>query len=231
MILKSMALNWIWHIDYDGVYLAELPSRLKMLLLSYIAVYSRKLPLNRCMDGIQHLFPQAPHGVVVSEDSEITRLDLSGALGRWLNFKQTIRDLILRHKMDGSERSLALQDAVPSSWNEDPQSKPAPLPQLKYSLRFENLRFLSLANPDSRNASWATLLHLLSHISTLTHLSLAYWPVSTLASRVEKTPIRRSIRSSSSSSNTITLPSLLENDEVVLPVQNMLSLLNAYFVT
>ena len=223
-ILKSMALNWIWHVDYDGVYLAELPSRLKMLLLSYIAVYSRKLPLNRCMGGIQHLFPQAPHSVVVSEDSEITRLDLSGALGRWLNFKQMIKDLILRNKMDGSERSLALQDAIPSSWDEDPQSKPAPLSQLKYFVRFENLRFLSLANPDPRNASWATLLHLLSHISTLTHLSLAFWPVPTLASGVEKTPIRHSIRSSSSSSNTTTLPSLLENDQVeILSVLRKLS--------
>ena len=58
--------------------------------------------------GIQHLFPQAPHGVVVSEDSEITRLDLSEPWAGGLIFKQTIRDLILRHKMDGSERSLAL---------------------------------------------------------------------------------------------------------------------------
>jgi len=173
------------------------------------------------MDGIQQLFPQAPHGVVVSEDSEITRLDLSGALG---NFKQMSKDLILRHKMDGPEISLALQDTIPSSWDENPESKPAPLPRLKSFVRFENLRFLSLASPDPRNASWATLLHLLSHISTLTHLSLAYWPVPTLASRVEKTPIRRSIRSSSSSSNTPTLPSLLENDGVeILSVLRKLS--------
>lgn len=228
-ILKSMAVNWTWHVDYDGTYLAELPSRLKMLLLSYIAVYSRKLPPKGCMGGIQHLLPQAPHhGVMVSKDSEITRLDLTGALGRRLTFKQMSKDLILRHKVDLSERSPALEDAIPSSWDENPESErsePVPLHRLKPLVRFENLRFLSLANPDPRNASWMTLLPLLSHILTLTHLSLAYWPVPTLASMVDKTPIRRSFRSPSSLPNTTTADSsLLENDKVgILSVLRKLS--------
>jgi hypothetical protein len=197
-----------------------------MLLLSYIPVYSRELAPKGCKGGIQHLLPQAPHhGVMASKDSEITRLDLTGALGRGLTFKQMSKDLILRHKVDLSERSPALKDAIPSSWDETPESDPVPLHRLKPLVRFENLRFLSLADPDPRNASWATLLPLLSHILTLTHLSLAYWPVPTLASMVGKTPIRRSFRSPSSSPNTTTADSSsLENDRVeILSVLRKLS--------
>ena len=38
--LKSVAINWAWHVEYDGVFLAQLPSRVRVLLLSYIARYT-----------------------------------------------------------------------------------------------------------------------------------------------------------------------------------------------
>ncbi|KAL1964446.1 hypothetical protein VTN77DRAFT_7004 [Rasamsonia byssochlamydoides] len=180
-VLMSMALNWTWHLEYDGTFLAELPNRMKMLLLSYIALYSRDLPLRTRMQGLHPLFLKQSDSETVAEP-EITRLDLSGAIGRWINLKQLNSQLIIsQHDAPGACKP---EEAVPSLWDAESDSEDHPTPPLLKSptqtLRFENLKFLSLAHPDPASASWSSLLNLLSHISTLTHLSLAYWPVPTL---------------------------------------------------
>jgi hypothetical protein len=183
-ILTSMALNWTWHMDYDGTFLSELPNRMKMLLLSYMAMCSRDLPVRTRMHGLHPLFTRPSDNEAVATEPEITRLDLSGAIGRWISLRQLSNELVLsrQHEPSGEHKP---EEVIPSSWDAESDSESTPaLPPLLNSptqtLRFENLRFLSLAHPDPASASWSSLLNLLSRISTLTHLSLAHWPVPTL---------------------------------------------------
>lgn len=184
-VLMSMARNWTWHLDYDGTFLAELPNRMKMLLLSYIAVYSRDLPLRTRMQGLHPLFTKQTESEDLATEPEITRLDLSGAIGQWISLKQLNNELVIARQHE-APRTRKLEEVVPSSWDAESDSESSTMPPLllkspTQTLRFENLRFLSLAHPNPASASWSSLLDLLSHISALTHLSLADWPVPTLA--------------------------------------------------
>jgi hypothetical protein len=194
-----MALNWLWHLDYDGPFLAEIPGRIKALLLSYIAVYARGQQLKGRMKGLKPLFlAEGDHSQddtkgngaianrIVASDAAISRLDLGNALGRWMTFKQLTNELFTSTKPD-SER----ETVVPGSWDQEidqqnaepiaPDSVPtSPIPKgMTPGLRFTNLRYLSLAHPQPAAASWNSLLNLLNRLSTLTHLSLAHWPTPT----------------------------------------------------
>ncbi|KAK1140599.1 hypothetical protein N8T08_010236 [Aspergillus melleus] len=188
-VLKSMASQWAWHVHYDGQFLDTLPSHIKMLLLSYIGIYARDQSIAGIMQGLRPLFEKEQLDNQDEEDgfdrprheSEVIRLDLGSAIGRWININQ------LSHELVVSRRSLPAQykqkEVVPSSWDAEsdeevdkPTSADAPLPQaLSQGLRFQNLRYLSLSHPTAAN--WNSLINLLSRLSTLTHLSLAYWPV------------------------------------------------------
>lgn len=210
MVLKAMAMNWAWHVEYDGLFLARLPCRVKMLLLSYIAVYARDAHLERLMRGLSPLFPKQPDGVQdqesdgdatqlqVDADSEVSRLDLGGALGRWLTFKQLTSELVTSPKAKARSETRSLQlkpeDAVPASWDEEETGYETPeIPSpftLNPALRFRNLRFLSLAHPNQATANWNSLINLLSSVSTITHLSLAHWPVPTLTPNAKNASIR-----------------------------------------
>lgn len=212
LVLKSMALNWMWHVEYDGQFLGLLPSSIKVLLLSYIAIYARGLPLGRLMRGLRPLFQVADANGTEGEegddlyqdtDSGVSRLDLGGAVGHWMTFKQLTRELLVSQKPDSDSVRRKGKGAVPSSWedyDEEAESTPAadtPLPNSpSKGLRFENLRFLSLAHPAPASASWKSLIRLLSHLSTLTHLSLAYWPVPTLTPNAINARVRHPTQSS-----------------------------------
>lgn len=187
VVLKSMALNWDWHLKYDGKFLALLPSHIKVVLLSYLAIYARNLPFGRYMRGLKPLFLPESHDLGVEEndslyhtsgcvdiDVEIRRLDLSCALGHWISFEQLKSELILPAKTVEPE-------TVPTSWDEEANDSSATvIPRsLDHRLRFKNLRYLSLAHPSPQHASWNSLLQLLEHLSVITHLSLAHWPVPT----------------------------------------------------
>lgn len=187
VVLKAMALNWNWHLRYDGPFLSQLPSHIKTVLLSYITIYARKQPPGHRMRGLKPLFltkSEIPGheedglssllGSRVDVDSDIRRLDLSCALGRWINFEQLKSELVLPAKTTEPE-------TVPASWDEEEDdSTPDAIPRpLDHRLRFKNLRYLSLAHPHRQHASWNSLLQLLGHLSVITHLSLAYWPVPT----------------------------------------------------
>lgn len=187
VVLKSMAWNWNWHLKYDGPFLSQLPSHIKTVLLSYIALYARRQPLGRRMRGLRPLFltdaemlqlsgndlaASAPDDLT-NVDGDIRRLDLSCGLGHWFDFKQLRNELVLPMKTKGPE-------IVPSSWDEEETTPVTPVPRsLDHRLRFKNLRYLSLAHPHPQYASWNSLLQLLEHLSVITHLSLAYWPVPT----------------------------------------------------
>ncbi|KAL1884465.1 Lyso-phosphatidylcholine acyltransferase [Paecilomyces lecythidis] len=196
-VLKSMASNWNWHLDYDGEFLSELPTRMRILLLSYITVYAHndQAPRNRGQ-GLRPLFSKQEGDGWPDQDHEVTRLDLSAALGNWISLKQLNAELVVSSSRGVPSSVIKVEENVPSSWDAEleEESDTAPTPSLLQSpvqtLRFENLRHLSLAHPNKTSASWISLLHLLSHLSTLTHLSLAHWPVPTLTPNAINSRVR-----------------------------------------
>lgn len=189
-ILKSMATNWAWHLEYDGLFLCQLPSHLKVLLLSYIAVYGRHQRLRGRMYGLKPLFlTEADLSEIgkdeaaafaddcADHDANITRLDLGYALGHWLSFKQLIREVMVAGKPAVAAVRNEAEETVPTSWDEEMSDNDSYIPpSIDERMRFSNLRYLSLAHPHPPHANWNSLLRLLSHLSTITHLSLAHWP-------------------------------------------------------
>ena len=183
-VLKSMALDWQWHILYDGEFLSELPTRLKVLLLSYISVYAEGNIANVGMQGLRLLFLGNPEEQEAgSIDADANRLDLGNAIGHWISLKQ-LRNELVPAERPKSAKGKEQDTTLPTSWEDAAEfsslsstaltSNPTPI------LRFRDLRYLSLAQPNPTSASWTSLLNLLPHVSTLTHLSLAHWPVPTL---------------------------------------------------
>ncbi|EGE08738.1 hypothetical protein TEQG_07696 [Trichophyton equinum CBS 127.97] len=174
--LRFMARNWDWHLIYDGTFLSTLPVSIRQLLLTYISVYTDHLSMGVKMKGLEPLFLAQESG---SEDNaEVTRLDLGFSIGYWLNLKQLsklIKGNIPKHRESTS---------VPTSWEEEADLETqSPSPHTPGPLEvaaFGNIKFLSLASPAPESASWVSLMKLLSHVPTLTHLSLAYWPTPTL---------------------------------------------------
>ncbi|KAJ5776684.1 uncharacterized protein N7511_001695 [Penicillium nucicola] len=219
MVLKSMALKWHWHLDYDGPFLAQLPGRIKSLLLSYVAVYGRGLQLNGRMKGLNPLVlsekdhiqddehtDSATENSILASDAAISRLDLGNALGNWMTFKQLTSELFISTKPNSELKSV-----IPGSWDEelDPDnSEPASsdadaepglsIPKgMAHGLRFTNLRYLSLAHPQPASANWNSLLNLVARLSTLTHLSLAHWPAPTRTPGLETSLTRHPFHHSS----------------------------------
>ncbi|KAL4878016.1 hypothetical protein BJY04DRAFT_230289 [Aspergillus karnatakaensis] len=187
LLLKAMATQWAWHVAYDGQFLAVLPTHIKMLLLSYVGYYGREQALGGLMRGLKPLFDNTadPEGGEIEgvgeSDVEVTHLDLSGAVGRWITLKQLSSELILPKKKGPAEDEPT--NSVPLSWEDELEDKPdsssSAIPRSLQPLRFQNLQYLSLAHPNPGTVSWNSLLHLLTRLSTITHLSLADWPVPT----------------------------------------------------
>ncbi|PYH95263.1 hypothetical protein BO71DRAFT_398175 [Aspergillus ellipticus CBS 707.79] len=201
-VLKSMTTYWEWHLEYDGPFLADLPNHIKSRLLSYLAIYAKDKPLRGLMHGLRPLF-EKPHAsttddddepeILQESDSDITRLDLSNAIGRWMSLKQLSSELAVPKTLNPIQGKL--KEPVPSSWeNEDDDDEneattttpttttttttiPNPSPPI---LTFSKLRYLSLAHPKPGSTNWNSLISLLSRLSTITHLSLAHWPVPTI---------------------------------------------------
>ncbi|KOC13427.1 hypothetical protein AFLA70_35g004440 [Aspergillus flavus AF70] len=199
MLLKSMAMHWVWHLEYDGQFLALLPSHIKVLLLSYIAIHARDQPLRGMMHGLRPLIEKhRPEGDDISQDSdlEISRMDLSGALGRWMTWKQLTGELIVSAKPSTVQRTM--KEPIPVSWDDklDEDDGPAIAGETIFpkavtqGLRFENLRYLSLAHPIPSATNWNSLINLLSRLSTITHLSLAHWPVPTVTPNAVNSRVR-----------------------------------------
>lgn len=111
------------------------------------------------------LLPQPDDNGDVSSLEDLTTLDISGAVGKTISLKE-LSDLLFPTQTTPSDE---LQD----SWDaaEDLQSS---IP----STLLPNLSHLSLAVDPKKadNASWKHLLSLASKLTTVTHLSLAFWP-------------------------------------------------------
>ncbi|KAJ5083925.1 hypothetical protein NUU61_008504 [Penicillium alfredii] len=221
-VLKSMALNWTWHLEYDGPFLSQLPSHLKVLMLSYVAVYARGQPLKGRTRGLKPLYLTESDYIQIAEpelapqedggadaDTTISRLDLSGALGYWMTFKQLTSELVVSSKAAPVTSHRAPEKSIPASWDEEVESdergdastqhhvpSPAIPKAISQGLRFNNLRFLSFAHPHPAAASWNSLLQLISRLSTITHLSLAHWPTPTRTPNAANARIRHPVHRS-----------------------------------
>ncbi|MCJ1377598.1 hypothetical protein MMC17_000693 [Xylographa soralifera] len=163
--LKSMATNWVWHIEYDQYYLATLPELLKQALLAYISVYS---PQPTTRSALELLFLDATTLEDATGSEAITHLDLSGAA--------VLKDLSkIFEKQPPTPPSPSAEQpiSIPDTWD-TPSLTSLSTP----TTRFPTLTHLSLAHPPS--PSWRSLLSALPHLRSLTHLSLAYWPAPSL---------------------------------------------------
>ncbi|KAL4987854.1 hypothetical protein BDW68DRAFT_187703 [Aspergillus falconensis] len=199
-LLKSMAMHWEWHVAYDGLFLGLLPTHIKVLLLSYIAHYAGTQPLRVPMRGLKPLFDNSAavdtvgHVRLFGGDQHVTRLDLSRALGRWISLKQLSAELFLSRKKAGPSQDDRTK-AVPLSWEDEYENEADSGPSGTISkplqhLRFENLQYLSLAHPQPAAVNWNSLICFLSRLSTITHLSLAHWPVPTVTPNAINTRVR-----------------------------------------
>lgn len=198
MTLKELAANWEWHGEYDGTYLATLPTSIKQSLLSYIAVYSEGVRTN----PLRLLF-------LVEDDvdsrKEVSRLDLTGGINVWTSLKQLKHDLVDPNR-GPALRTAALREtniSIPTSWDEDEEERMNGIqPVLSPSgMTFKNLKHLSLALTPGKSASWKDLVRLASEIATITSLSLAYWPQPTYTPRAAAT--RTIIRPASNMPGTV----------------------------
>ncbi|KAL4933291.1 uncharacterized protein BDV17DRAFT_279071 [Aspergillus undulatus] len=198
MLLKSMAMHWAWHVAYDGHFLDLLPTHIKILLLSYVGYYARDQALAGLMRGLKPLFDNT--AAIENEghdrtdgDADVTHLDLSGALGRWTSLKQLSAELFLPKKASPAKADES--NCVPLSWEDEYEDRPlsgssSMVPKSIQTLRFANLQYLSLADPHPESINWNTLISFLSRLSTITHLSLAYWPVPTITPNAVNASIR-----------------------------------------
>jgi len=169
MCVRTIAKDWENMREYECNNLAFLPVRFRMQLLSCIAVYGPEngigyqglrtllLPpkIEECMDKNEFKTGE--------QNTNFFRLDLSGAMGGSVNFKQ-VADLLEQPLSLGEHKAEGI------SWEES-ASLPTTL-----SAMIPHLTYLSLSYPFP-SISWSKLLAFSKIVPTLTHLSLAFWPV------------------------------------------------------
>ncbi|KAL3428458.1 hypothetical protein PVAG01_01967 [Phlyctema vagabunda] len=161
--LREMARQWTFITQYEKYNLAHLPNRMRIFLLSYIAVYGPEDGVG--YEGLRDLLLPPPYldtseqEIDTQRNDQFFRLDLSCSIGRTVSLKQ-IGDLV-----------SAAAEEDEDNW-EQAISKPL-------SPVIPHLTHLSLSHPPS-NISWPKLLSFCQHVPTITHLSLAHWPVPNL---------------------------------------------------
>lgn len=182
--LKALAANWEYLLEYEQYNLCTLPVQLKGMLISYLTMYGPEGGITPHTLKTLFLNENELEGGTGSE--ELTHLDLSSLMSQGL----TVADLTkyMTHSPAPKTEDLAADmgqlvissDEVADSWEDaaGTDTKVLPLPKAVVNVRFPNLTHLSLSHPSC--ASWAHLLNLSKHLSTLNHLSLAFWPTPTL---------------------------------------------------
>ncbi|KAL9010348.1 MAG: hypothetical protein Q9173_004712 [Seirophora scorigena] len=161
LTLLHLARDWDFHIQYDQYYLATLPVRAKQILLTYIAKYS---PNGITFDALQTLFLSEHQLASATGADGLTHLDLAGSVGRCLSLK------------DLKAFITTTFPSVPDSWDEEGDDTLATCLVSSPNIVIPTtLTHLALSHPPP-HTSWRSLLSLFPHLSTLTHLSLAFWP-------------------------------------------------------
>ncbi|KAI3402080.1 hypothetical protein diail_9 [Diaporthe ilicicola] len=178
LALRNMALDWEYQRSYNLYYIFALPDRIRMALISYIntmfepglslldlkIILLRQAPDNND-EGNEE--PSEPLPSPSSLNEGITHLDLSTSAESSIKLRELSSLLFPTHSDSGGP--------VLDSWDA-PESTGIPRPLLV------NLTHLSLAvSPETSHlSSWKQLLAFSTHLPTLTHLSLAYWPIPSL---------------------------------------------------
>ena len=95
MCLRTMAREWEFLRNYESNNLADLPTGLRMLLLSHVAVYGPDEGVG--VEGLNNLLTPANGDVqdIISNEG-FFRLDLSGSVGRSIPFRQLIEVIVFR---------------------------------------------------------------------------------------------------------------------------------------
>lgn len=176
--LKKLARNWEWHVHRDQYYLAALSSSLKQLLLSYIAVYGRQSGIS--LQAFRILFASESDVPGATSNDDVTHLDLSGSVGSSLSMKQLGQVLAPLAPAPKTILNTPAPDTSElDSWESYAEDELS-LESLTLTAKpFPCLTHLSLSYPHP-TVSWSRLLSLAPHLATITHLSLAHWPVPSL---------------------------------------------------
>ncbi|KAK4697709.1 hypothetical protein P7C71_g398, partial [Lecanoromycetidae sp. Uapishka_2] len=167
--LRGLAEDWKWHVVYDQFYLATLPVRYKAVLLNYISRYN---PHSLDKSGLGLLFLDETELEDATGAEGLTHLDLSTSIGQYLKLSELKEFFRARRAQASGE---AETEMLRDDWDAtDFSGTPSSLP------RFHTLTHLSLSQPNGL-AIWKGLLDLAPHLTTLTHLALAYWPTPSLS--------------------------------------------------
>ena len=171
--LKALAINWEWHLEFDRYYLATLPTRLKQALLWFISNFNQQ---GITRQGLETLFLDDTVIEDATDSESLTHIDLSNFICKSLDLKD-LKEFLANPRIAPNFGELdASNSIVPDTWD-----APSTTQLLHLSTpRFPSLTHLSLSHPT--NASWKSLLSLAPHLTTLTHLSLAFWPAPSLNS-------------------------------------------------
>ena len=173
LVLRNVALDWDLHRVYNQFYMYLIPNHLKPALIRLLRLSGAgvtaadlKLILLPPIDAYESEIDGEEVEDATLSIQEITHLDISGSVGWTIKIRELTDVLFpLRKKTDSEEP----QD----SWDAAAEAAPA-LPRAL----LPNLTHLSLALDASgpSQGSWRQLLALSSKASTITHLSLAFWP-------------------------------------------------------
>lgn len=170
VVLHKLAYDWDFHREYNQYHLYFVPNHLKPALIRFIGIASEGglslSDLKTILLPPPDTFDDENEGESLNtSNTEVTYLDLSGCIGRSMNLREVDHLLFPVREDDGIPEP---QD----SWD-TPESIPSPPKAL-----MPNLTHLSLAlDPGyAAFASWKQLLALAPKLSSLSHLSLAYWP-------------------------------------------------------
>ncbi len=176
LALKQLAQMWDLHAIYNQHHLGYLPIQLKYQLLEYIAVHGPERGLT--IGDLRMLFPTLDEDPDLACNEDVTCLDLSRSIGRSITVKQLKSYLKMSRHQSGDPDPLM----EPAADEEDGDSWEACDDAWVHSsissspFRFCNLTHLMLSHPPS-TISWSDLLSLGPSLATITHLSLAYWPI------------------------------------------------------
>ncbi|ELR09447.1 hypothetical protein VC83_01902 [Pseudogymnoascus destructans] len=178
--LRRMAEDWDFQNEYNQYHLASLPTRLRTLLLSYIARYGP-------VDGVGYIglerllqLPEDDDSGQEVNNEDFTRLDLASAVASSVSLKHVMR--LIHPPTNDSTPAVVSWDA------------PSP-PQSIRASPLIGLTHVSLANPGPA-ASWVALLAFAAATPTLTHVSLASWPAPNLTPNATAVNAKMSARGS-----------------------------------
>ncbi|KAF2745559.1 hypothetical protein M011DRAFT_479061 [Sporormia fimetaria CBS 119925] len=193
LCLKTFARDFIDLVEFEQYYLSALPTRLKEVLLSYVAVYAPSAVVDAATLGI--LFAgDEEHG---SDAKDIRFLDLSGQMSPRYTFADLKRALphsttpkpskppplpTNASSLSPTTSNHAPSTPIPENWDDEADTIPALAPPsptpFPHTPIFTILTHLSLSHPALRNP-WPGLLSLAPSLNKLTHLSLSHWPIPT----------------------------------------------------